>query len=130
MVDDWRHYLPLLLRKPGAVPFAAPFRNAPLPPTWEAFRRELVARRADGNREFVRILQLCLTHPEAEVGAAMELAAAAGSYSADAVQQLLAWANEPAPTVAPLDPLRYPQYHLEQPTPDPTLYNRLLEAQL
>src|SRR3712207_2650706 len=58
-----------------------PFRHAPLPPNWEAFRRELVARRADGNREFVRILQLCLTHPEAEVGAAMELAAAAGTYS-------------------------------------------------
>lgn len=129
VVDDWRHYLPLLLRKPGAVPFAAPLRNVPLPPSWEAFRRELVARRADGNREFVRILQLCLTHADAEVGAAMELAAAAGSYSADAVQQLLAWANETSTAVPPLDPQRYPQYHLAQPAPDPTLYNRLLEAQ-
>ncbi|MDQ5852928.1 MAG: IS21 family transposase [Chloroflexota bacterium] len=128
VVDDWRHYLPLLLQKPGAVPFAAPFRNAPLPPSWEAFRQELVARRPDGNREFVRILHLCLTHAEAEVGAAMELAAAAGSYSADAVQQLLAWANEPPTAVRPLDPQRYPHYHLGQAAPDPTIYNRLLEG--
>jgi hypothetical protein len=104
-----------------------------LPAAWETFRQELVARRAasgqqDGNREFARILHLCLTHSVAEVGAALELAAASGCYSAEAVRHLLAWAEAPSATAAPLDPTRYPQYQLPQPRPDLALYNRLLSA--
>lgn len=30
----------------------------------------------------------------------------------------------------PLDPVRYPQYHVAQPVPDLQAYNRLLEATL
>lgn len=40
----------------------------------EALRRELVARRSDGNREFARILHLCLTYSIKQVNAALELA--------------------------------------------------------
>lgn len=127
IVEDWRHYLSLLERKPGSVPFAAPLRHT-LPARWEAFRKELVARRIDGNREFVRVLQLCQHYGEAEVGAAMDLAAAAGSYSADAIQQLLGWAHDAPATVAPLDPKQYPQYQLAQPDAALTIYNRLLEV--
>jgi transposase len=138
VVEDFRHYVPLLLEKPFAVPFASALRSAlatgQLPLVWETFRQELVTRRAasgqqDGNREFARILQLCLTHSVAEVGAALELAAARSSYSADAVRHLLAWAAAPATTTAPLDPARYPQYQLPpQPRPDLAVYNRLLSA--
>jgi hypothetical protein len=137
VVEDFRHYVPLLLEKPFAVPFASALRSAlasgQLPSAWETFRQELVARRAasgqqDGNREFARILHLCLTHSVAEVGAALELAAACGRYSAEAVRQLLAWAEAPDTPAAPLDPTRYPQYQLPQPRPDLTLYNRLLSA--
>jgi hypothetical protein len=127
VVDDWRHYLSLLERKPGAVPFAAPLRHA-VPARWEAFRKELVTRRTDGNREFVRVLQLCQHYGEAEVSAAMDLAAAVGSYSADAIEQLLGWAHDAPARVAPLDPVQYPHYQLTQPEADVTIYNRLLEV--
>ncbi len=87
VADDFRHYVPLLLEKPFAVPFASALRHAlatgERPPSWEAYRQELVVRRAahgegDGNREFARILQLCRTHPLEQVTAALELAAVGG----------------------------------------------------
>jgi transposase len=131
IIEDFRHYVPLLLDKPFAVPFASALQNGALPPAWETFRQRLVVERValglhDGNREFARILHLCLSHSVAEVGAALELAAASSRYSADAVRQLLQWADEPAPSQTPLDPSRYPEYHLPQPRPDLAAYNRLL----
>jgi hypothetical protein len=127
--EDFRHYVPLLLEKPFAVPFASVLRQGELPAHWEAFRRELVARREDGNREFARLLHLCLSHSVGEVGAALELAAASGSYSVEAVRQLLHWADAPTVTPPPLDPERYPAYTQPQPRPDLAAYNRLLRAQ-
>jgi len=129
VIDDFRHYVPLLMEKPFAVPHAAALRQADLPAHWEQFRKELVARREDGNREFARILHLCLTHSVAEVSAALELAAAQGSWSAEAVRHLLHWAAAPEPPIAPLDPARYPAYQAAHPRPDLTLYNRLLAVQ-
>jgi transposase len=131
VIEDFRHYVPLLLDKPFAVPFASALQSGALPAAWETFRQRLVVERAalglhDGNREFARILHLCLAHSLAEVGAALELAAASSRYSADAVRQLLRWADEPTPSREPLDPNRYPEYHLPQPRPDLTAYNRLL----
>jgi len=126
VIEDFRHYVPLLLEKPFAVPFASAVRNAGLPPQWEAFRRELVTRRPDGNREFARILHLCLTYSVEQVGAAIDLTAASGAFSADAVRQILSWADDPSRPVAPLDPNRYPDYQRQQPAPDLARYNRLL----
>jgi transposase len=131
IVEDFRHYVPLLLEKPFAVPFASPVRNGGLSPAWDSFRQRLVVEREglglhDGNREFARILQLCLTHSVAEVEAALALAAEGRHYSADAVRQLVHWADEPAPSTVPLDAARYPEYHLPQPRPDLAAYNRLL----
>jgi hypothetical protein len=127
VVEDFRHYVPLLLDKPFAVPFASALRNGALPPSWDTFRQELVARHPEGNREFARVLHLCLTHSLDQVGAALDLAAASGRYSADAVRQLLAWAADPPP-LAPLDPQTYPTYQHPQPRPDLGVYNRLLSA--
>ncbi len=131
VVEDFRHYVPLVLAKPFAVPFASALRNGALPPSWEAYRQRLVTEREalglhDGNREFARLLHLCLTHSVAEVGAALDLAAESHQYSADAVRQLLRWANEPSPDTTPLDAARYPDYHLPQPRPNLAAYNRLL----
>lgn len=126
VIEDFRHYVPLLLEKPFAVPFASAVRNAGLPPQWETFRRELVARRPDGNREFARLLHLCLSYSVEQVGAAIDLAAASGAFSADAVRQVLGWADDPSRPVAPLDPDRYPDYQRQQPAPDLARYNRLL----
>jgi transposase len=131
VIEDFRHYVPLFLEKPFAVPFASAVRNGALPPAWDAYRQRLVTEREalgrhDGNHEFARILHLCLSHSVAEVGAALDLAAESRRYSADAVRQLLQWAGAPIPEIAPLDPMRYPDYHVPQPRPDLAAYNRLL----
>ena len=75
-----------------------------------AARQELVARRADGNREFARLLELCLTHTVEAVDGALALARGQGDWSADTVRQLLRWATEEDPPALPLDPARYPAY--------------------
>lgn len=128
VTEDFRHYVPLLLEKPFAVPFASALRNGDRPPQWEAYRRALVARHANGNREFARVLHLCLTYSVPQVSAALDLAAANESDSADAVRQLLSWAGEQPATTEPLDPHAYPAYQQAQTRPDLERYNRLLQA--
>ncbi len=116
-VSDGRRYLPLLERKPGAVPFAAALRNGELAPVFETFRQGLCARQTDGNRAFVAVLALCLAHPLALVTRAVPEAVARGAYQVAAVEQLLASWLTPAPVVAPLDPARYPKYATQQLAP-------------
>jgi transposase len=128
VIEDWRHYVPLLLKKSFAVPWASALRNADLPSSFEAARQDLVARRSDGNREFARLLELCLTHTVEAVDAAVALARGQGDWSADTVRQLLRWAAEPAAAALPLDPARYPAYQGSAPSPDLSAYNRLLEV--
>jgi hypothetical protein len=70
-VYDWRHYLAVIQRKPGALRNGAPFAEMP-----QAFR-ELQAqllRRPGGDREMVDILALVLQHDEEAVLCAVELA--------------------------------------------------------
>ena len=70
-VYDWRHYLAVIQRKPGALRNGAPFAEMP-----EAFRR-LQARllqRPGGDQEMVDILALVLQHDEQAVLCAVELA--------------------------------------------------------
>ncbi len=130
VIEDWRHYVPLLLKKSFAVPWASALRHGDLPAAFEAARLELVEQRADGNREFARLLELCLTHNVAFVEEALAQARRQGGWSVDTVRQLLNVAcgqDIPAP---PLDPQRYPAYQGEIPQPDLTVYNRLLEVSL
>jgi len=94
-------------------------RNSALPASWDAYRQELVVRSPEGNREFARILALCLTYPTEQVAAALDLAASRAIYSADAVRQLLGWAAAATQPAAPLDPARYPAY--QQPAALPNL---------
>lgn len=132
VIEDWRHYVRVLLDKPFALPFASAVRHAlqtgELPSHWEQLRQDLVARRRDGNHEFARILELAATHPLAEVDGALLLAAERPDWSADTVRHLLAWLTDPSAAVAPLDAGRYPAYQLALPLPDLERYNRLLEV--
>jgi transposase len=127
VIEDFRHYVPVLLEKPFALPFASAVRNSGLPEEWERYRRELVARSPEGNREFARILALCLSYPTEQVAAALDLAASRGVYGAEAVQQLLTWAAAPRPPASPLDPARYPAYQQPAVPPDLAAYNQLLQ---
>ena len=74
-VYDWRHYLAVLQRKPGALRNGAPFTELP-----EAFRRLQAALRKQpgGEREMVDVLALVLQHDEALVLSAVERALEAG----------------------------------------------------
>lgn len=129
VIEDWRHYVPLLVKKSFAVPWASALRNADLPSSFEAARLDLVARRCDGNREFARLLELCLTHEVSEVEIALRQAREQGGWSADTVRHLLNFASAQEAAPLPLDPSQYPAYQAMTPPPDLTLYNRLLEVQ-
>ncbi len=63
-VFDWRHYLAVLQRKPGAVRNGAPFTELPL-----AFRtlQQRMLKTPGGDREMVEILALVLQHDEQAV---------------------------------------------------------------
>ena len=74
-VYDWRHYLAVIQRKPGALRNGAPFAEMP-----EAFRQlqSQMLRRPGGDREMAEILALVLQHDEQVVLCAVELALEAG----------------------------------------------------
>ena len=55
--DPW-HYLPVLMRKPGALRNGAPFKDWDLPAPWPSVRAKLRGH-ADGDRQFVKILAPC-----------------------------------------------------------------------
>lgn len=74
-VYDWRHYLAVVQRKPGALRNGAPFMELPA-----AFRQlqDHMLRKPGGDREMVDILALVLHHDEQAVLTAVELALAEG----------------------------------------------------
>ena len=74
-IYDWRHYLAVIQRKPGALRNGAPFLEMP-----DAFRQlqASLLKRPGGDREMVEILALVLQHDEQAVLCAVELALEAG----------------------------------------------------
>ena len=74
-VYDWRHYLAVIQRKPGALRNGAPF--AEMPDGFRRLRGHLL-KRVGGDREMVEILALVLQHDEQAVLCAVELALDAG----------------------------------------------------
>ena len=100
-VYDWRHYLSVLQRKPGALRNGAPFTGLP-----EGFKRlrAVLLKRPDGEREMVEILALVLHHDEEAVLTAVELALESGVPSKPHVLNLLGRLLEsarPSPIEAP-----------------------------
>ena len=83
---DWRHYLAVIQRKPGALRNGAPFAEMP-----EAFRKlqAQLLRRPGGEREMVDILALVLQHDEGAVLCAVELALEDGVATKTHVLNLL-----------------------------------------
>jgi transposase len=85
-IYDWRHYLAVVQRKPGALRNGAPFAELP-----KAFRQlqDHMLRRPGGDREMVDILALVLHHDEQAVLTAVELALEAGVPTKTHVLNLL-----------------------------------------
>jgi len=96
-VYDWRHYLSVLQRKPGAIRNGAPFTE--LPSTFQSLQTILL-KRVGGDREMVDILVLVLLHDEQDVLTAVELALETGAPSKQIVINILSRLLEGAP-IAP-----------------------------
>jgi transposase len=103
-VLDPHHYLPVLLRKPGAFERATPIVTWPLPPVYDLYRRRLKERHegSQGIREYIRILMLLKDHPVDEVTAAVEKALSYSISSADGVINLLSQVHQPATEIVSL----------------------------
>jgi hypothetical protein len=74
-VYDWKHYLAVVQRKPGALRNGAPFGE--LPAAFRSLQQHLL-KTPGGDREVVEILALVLQHGEQVVLAAVDLALKAG----------------------------------------------------
>ena len=85
-IYDWRHYLAVIQRKPGALRNGAPF--AELPPAFRQLQGQML-RRPGGDREMVDILALVLHHDEQAVLVAVEMALAEGVATKTHVLNLL-----------------------------------------
>jgi hypothetical protein len=75
-VFDWRHYLAVVQRKPGALRNGAPL--AELPPAFRTLQQRML-KTPGGDREMVEILALVLQHDEQAVLTVVELALEAGA---------------------------------------------------
>lgn len=85
-IYDWRHYLAVLQRKPGALRNGAPFLE--FPPAFRQLQSQMI-RKPGGDREMVDILALVLQHDEQAVLTAVELALAEGVATKTHVLNLL-----------------------------------------
>lgn len=87
MVLDPLHFLPILRRKPHTLDHARAFRGWPLPLVYERFRQELERRHnGEGLRHYVEVLGLLQDFEQPAVTAAMRRAAAAHTFSGEAVR--------------------------------------------
>ena len=86
VIYDWRQYLAVVQRKPGALRNGAPFVEMPGP-----FRQlqDLMMRKPGGDREMVDILSLVLHHDEQDVLCAVQMALEAGVSTKTHVLNLL-----------------------------------------
>ena len=102
VIYEWRHYLAVIQRKPGALRNGAPFTEMP-----DAFRQlqDHMLRKEGGDREMVDILSLVLQHNEDDVLCAVELALEAGVPTKTHILNLLHRLIDRRPTDHPeVDP--------------------------
>lgn len=91
-VYDWRHYIPVLERKPGALRNGAPFADLPL-----ALRKlqDILMKRMGGDREMADVLACVPSHGLDTVIVAVELALEGKNPSREHVFNLLGRLQEP-----------------------------------
>lgn len=83
---DYRHYLALLERKPGALDVARPLAGWALPECFGVLRRRLEADLGSlGTREYIKVLRLLERATISELTGAIEVALSIGATSADAI---------------------------------------------
>jgi transposase len=94
---DYRHYLALLERKPGALDHARPLEGLELPECFATLRRRLEADLGrGGTREYIKVLRLLEGVSVPELAGAVAQAVSIGATSCDAVACILhARADQP-----------------------------------
>ena len=104
--DPW-HYLPVLVRKPGALRNGAPFKDWDLPAALTQVRAKLKAH-ADADRQFVKVLGAVLDHGLVAVETACAEALGAGIASGNVILTVLARQRQPVapPSITTSDALR------------------------
>ena len=123
-VYDWRHYLSVVQRKPGALRNGAPF--AALPDSFQQLQAILLKHRG-GDREMVDILALVLLHDEQLVERAVCEALNSGQPSKQHVLNCLGRLSD-VPKPAPLTPPRHLRL-VTEPTANTARYDSLRETQ-
>jgi len=98
-VYDWRHYLAVIQRKPGALRNGAPF--AELPASFLSLQRHLL-KQPGGDREMVEILALVLQHDEQSVLTAVEMALQANVPTKTHILNLLHRLVDGKPIIPPV----------------------------
>lgn len=99
-VYDWRHYLSVVQRKPGALRNGAPFHE--LPDSFKRLQAKLL-KRPGGDREMVDVLALVLLHDEQQVEQAITQALKVEQPSKQHVLNCLGRLSDP-PRPKPLAP--------------------------
>lgn len=102
---DPMHYLPLLLKKPGALFYAKPMKRWQWPPIYYEFLKALKRRHsnAKGTKEFIRILGLHGNGNKEKIKKALEVALKLNCLSFDAVKNILDQISEETFKIKPLD---------------------------
>jgi len=119
--DPW-HYVPVLVRKPGALCNGAPFKDWVLPPAMAAIRRKLKGS-DDGDRQMVQILSCVRDDGLMAVEAACREALDQGVHSAPVIINILARQRDPTPQPLLSTPAALRLTH--EPVADCARYNSL-----
>jgi transposase len=129
-VLEYRHYLPLLERKPGGLHNARPFKGEPWGEEFSHLRRELEFRYGgDGTKRFVNVLLLFTTFPEEAVREAVRICVKRRAFSDQAVRAVLTF--EPYRITPSLDLSSRPELQTAvDGRRDLSVYNKLLEAEV
>ena len=122
--DPW-HYVPVLVRKPGALRNGAPFKDWVLPAALQRIRRKLTGS-ADGDRQMVAILATVLSDGLDAVEAACQEALDQNVCSSAIIINILARQRDPAPAITILTPDALRLAH--EPVADCARYDRLRRA--
>lgn len=115
---DPLHYLPLLMQRIEAFPYAKAIRRWHWPEVFDSYLSALKERYQNGiaTREFIRTLELCSSYSEEEVARAMDQALAWHAASFDVVKNILKRNGHQEAGLAPLS--------LEQTPPCPRVEDR------
>ena len=124
-IYDWRHYITLLERKPGALRNGAPFKT--MPPALQQLQAHLL-RHAGGDRVMAQVLTAITLHGLDDVLVAIEVALQSGRISADHVLNVLARLKEPCPPALLPEESPPALALIEPPRADVTRYDRLRQG--